>query len=169
MSQLDHVDNHFSAKLWSTAVVSLFFCNRLSTSPLTTMAHTRRDDPGASSIVEGGSGHEMPALPVTSQIAPENLPSTATPDPNYGEDGGEAHDIARASTLQTKGLSDGDGSKNWNTLANVEEEDQGGFTTASTPITGQGPPSFAQSEFYTVNLILTPHRRCSTLLNFPYK
>jgi hypothetical protein len=117
------------------------------------MADKRGDDPDASSIAEGESSHEMRALPVAAQIAPENLP--ATPDPGHGEDGGEAHDIARASTLQTKGPSDGDGAKN--SLENVVvPQDQGGFTAASTPITGQGPPSFAQSEFYTVNLILIP-------------
>ena len=88
----------------------------------------------------------------------------AIPDPRHGEDGSEAHDIARTSTLQTKGPSDGDGdggAKDWNALANVvvpqgPEEDQGAFNVAPTPITGQGPPSFAQSEFYTVSLIQIP-------------
>jgi hypothetical protein len=120
------------------------------------MADTTRDDPDVSSIAE------MRALPVASQIPLENLP--AIPDPAHGEDGGEAHDIARASTPQTKGPSDGDGgAKNWDALANVvvsqdPEEDQDGFnvTPTVTPITGQGPPSFAQSEFYTVNFIRIP-------------
>jgi hypothetical protein len=124
------------------------------------MADTRRDDPNASSIAE------MRALPATAQIARENLPDI--PDPAHGEpeDGGEAHDIARASSLQTKGPSDGDGANNWNALENVvvprdpEEEDHG-FTVPPTPITGQGPPSFAQSEFYTVNFDLNSHYRCS--------
>jgi len=128
------------------------------------MADTRRDDPDTSYIAEGEASHEMHALPVAEQIALENLP--AIPDPGHGEDGGEAHDIARASTLQTKGPSHGDDAKNWIASANVvvpqdtEDQDQGGFTTvaSTTPITGQGPPSFAQSEFYTVNLIRIPHR-----------
>jgi hypothetical protein len=126
------------------------------------MAETRRDNPDTSYIAEGEASHEMHALTVATQIAPENLP--VIPDPGHGEDGGEAHDIAhRARTLQTKGPSDDDDAKNWNASANVvvpqdtEDQDQGGFTVASTtPITGQGPPSFAQSEFYTVNLIRIP-------------
>jgi hypothetical protein len=122
------------------------------------MADTRRDDLNTSSIAE------MRALPVAAQIAPENLP--VIPNPGHGEDGGEVHDIARASTPQTKGPSDGHGgAKSQNALANVvvpqdpEREDQDGFTVA--PITGQGPPSFAQSEFYTVGLIRIPNRCCS--------
>lgn len=124
------------------------------------MADTRRDDPHAPSITEGEASHEIRPLPVATQTAREDLP--AIPDQGHGEE----HDIARTSTPQTKGPSDGDGgAKNWNALANVvvsqgpEEEDQGGFTAASTPIaghTGQGPPSFAQSEFYTVNLNRIP-------------
>ena len=123
------------------------------------MADTRRDDPDTSSIAE------MRALPVVAQGPLENLP--AIPDPDHGEpeDGGEAHDNARASSLQTKGPGDGDGdggAKNWNALTNVvvpqdqDQEDQNGFNVAPTPITGQGPPSFAQSEFYTVDLIRIP-------------
>ena len=117
------------------------------------MADTKEDDPDASSIAEGEGSHEMRALPVDAQIAREDLP--VIPDPGRGEDGGEAHDIARASTLQTKGPSDGDGAMNWNALENViVSQNQGGFAvTPSTPITGQpgqGPPSFAQSEFHTV-------------------
>ena len=119
------------------------------------MADMRRDDPDASSIRVAGER----ALPVAAQNPLENLP--AIPDPGHGEDGVETHDIARTSTLQTKGPGDGDdgGAKNWNALANVvvpkgqDQEDQDGFNVATTPITGQGPPSFAQSEFYTVNLI----------------
>ena len=111
------------------------------------MTDTRRDDPDASSIAE------IRALPVAAQTARENLP--AIPDPGHGEDGGEAHDIARANTLQTKGPSDGDGvATNWNALANIvvpQDPDEEGHPTP-TPITGQGPPSFAQSEFHTVNL-----------------
>ncbi|KAI0278600.1 amino acid permease-domain-containing protein [Russula aff. rugulosa BPL654] len=83
------------------------------------MTDTRRDDPDASSIAEGEASHEMRALPIGAQIAWEDLP--AIPDSGNGgsvEDGGEAHDTARASTLQTKGASDGDGAKNWNASAN---------------------------------------------------
>ena len=131
------------------------------------MADKRRDDCDASSIAEGEASHEMRALPIAAQIAWEDLP--AIPDSAHDgsvEDGGEAHDTARTSTLQTKGASDGDSVKNWNALANEvvpqdPEEDQGGFTVASSPITGQGPPSFAQSEFYTVNLIPIPTVCCS--------
>jgi hypothetical protein len=131
------------------------------------MVDTRRDepDPNASSIAEMRA-----ALPVAAQFARENLP--AIPDPGHGEDGGEAHDIARANTLQTKGPSDGDGgAKNWNPLVvpQAPEGDQGGFTVApTTPITGQGPPSFAQSEFNTVNLIRVPDHCCSHYLTPPY-
>jgi hypothetical protein len=130
------------------------------------MADTRRDDPNASSIVG------LRALPVAAQTARENLP--AIPDPGHGADGGEAHDIARASSPQTKGPSDGDGANNWNTLANVvvpqdpREEDQDGFTVPPpTPITGQGPPSFAQSEFYTVNFDSNSQPLLFSLLNSP--
>ena len=122
------------------------------------MADTRGDDPHASSIAEGEASHEMRALSVTALVAQEDLPAIPNPGHDDGEDGGEAHDIARASTLQTKSHSDGDGAKNPNTLASDLEEGQGGFTAASTPVAGQGPPSFAQSEFYTVNLILIPYR-----------
>jgi hypothetical protein len=129
------------------------------------MADTRRDDPNASSIAE------MRAFPVAAQTARENLP--AIPDPGHGEDGGEAHDIARASSLQTKGPSDCDGgAKNWNALANVvvpqdpeREEDQDG--APPTPITGQGPPSFAQSEFYTVNFDSNSQPLLLSSLNSP--
>jgi hypothetical protein len=137
------------------------------------MPDTRRDNPDASPIAEGGSSYEMRALPVAAQIAPENLLATGTPDPGHGEDGGEAHDIARASTLQTKSPSECDGDKNWNALENVvvpqdPEENQGGFTAASgsTPITGQGPPSFAQSEFHTVKLILI-HTAVALVIELP--
>lgn len=114
------------------------------------MADTGRDGPDASSTAE------MCAPPVAMQTARrENLPTIH--DLGHGEDGGEAHDIARASTQQTKGSSDGDGgAKSWNALASVvvpqdlEEGDRGGSTVAPTPIPGQGPPSFAQSEFYTI-------------------
>src|SRR6266852_2453952 len=109
-SQLDHVDDLFAPLRWH-------LCPGLSTSPLTTMADTRRDDPDTSYIAEGEASHEMHALPVAEQIALENLP--AIPDPGHGEDGGEAHDIARASTLQTKGPSHGDDAKNWIASANV--------------------------------------------------
>jgi hypothetical protein len=141
-------------------------CPGLSTSPLTTMADTRRDDPHASSIAERETSHEMHALPVAAQIAREDLPALPESDPGRrgdSEDGGEAqHDvnIARASTpQQTKGPSDGDDdAKNCNAPQDPPEDHQGVFNaaSASTPITtgqgqGQGPPSFAQSEFYTVN------------------
>jgi hypothetical protein len=133
------------------------------------MADTTRDDsdPDASSITE------MRALPVAAQTAREDLPATGIPDPGHGEDGGEAHDIARANTLQTKGPSDGDGAaNNWNALANVavpqDEGDQDGFPVASTPITGQGPPSFAQSEFYTVGFDSNSQPLLLSLLNSRY-
>ena len=118
----------------------------------------KKDDPNASLVAEGEASHEMRAFPVAAQLAPENLPTTDIPDPGQGDDGGETHDIAQASILQTKGPSDGNGAKNWNALPNVvvpqnSEENQGSFTVDPTPITGQGPPSFAQSEFYTVSLI----------------
>jgi len=122
---------------------------------MTTTADMKKDDPDASLIAEGEASHEMRAV---AQLARENLPTTDILDPGQGEDGGETHDIARVSTLQTKGPSDGNGPKNWDALPNGvvpqnSEENQGGFTVAPTPITGQGPPSFAQSEFHTVNLI----------------
>ena len=155
-SQLDHVGDLFRAivveQRWH-------LCPGLSTSPLTTMADTKRDDPDSFPTAKGDTSHEMRALPVAAQTSRENLP--AIPDPGHGEDGGEAHDIARASTLQTKGPSDCNDVKSVNVVVpqdSEEDQDQGGFTVSSTPITGQGqgPPSFAQSEFYTVNLIRIP-------------
>jgi len=114
------------------------------------MADKRRDDPDAPSI------SEMRALPVAvQQIARQNLPAIPD-DPGHGEVGGEAHDIARARSLQTKGPSNGDGgAENWNALAGVavsQDPDPEGDQGGCTPITGQGLPSFAQSEFYTVIL-----------------
>lgn len=135
------------------------------------MADTKRDDSDASSpsIAEGEGSHEMRALPVDdAQIARENLP--VFPDSGRGRGGEAKRDIERESTLQNKGPSDGDGAMHWNALENVVvPQDQGSFAVdaASTPITvqpGQGPPSFAQSEFHTVNSSRVPHR---SLLNSP--
>jgi hypothetical protein len=141
------------------------------------MADTKRDDPdaclGAYSIAGEGS-HEMRALPVAAQIArrEEHLPAIPVLGMGRGENGGETRDMARSSTLQTKGPSDDDGTKYGSDLANVvvrqgleEDEAQGDITAAPTPIIGQGPPSFAQSEFYTVNLISIPPLILSSLIS----
>lgn len=125
---------------------------RHGTSPLTAMADTKRDDPDASSIAREEESHEMRALPAEVQFARGDLP--VIPDP--GEAGGESHDCARASSLQTKGPCDDDGTTpHWSDLANVvaprdPEEDR---DAAHAPIMCQGLPSFAQSEFSTVCLI----------------
>ncbi len=140
-------------------------------SPLTTMADTKRDDHEVSSIGEGEASHEMRVL----ASAREHLPAIPDPSPSPGH-GEETHDIARASTLRTKGPSDDDGTKHWSSSANVvvpqdpkENEDHGDLsTTAHTPITGQGPPSFAQSEFYTVHFDLAfPPLAAALIIDLP--
>ncbi len=114
----------------------------------------------------------MRALPVAAQSAPrEHLP--AIPVLGRGEDdGGETRDMARASTLQTKDPSNDDGAKHGSDPANVvvrqgleEDEAQGEGDITAAPIIGQGPPSFAQSEFHTVKLTSIPPLILSSLIS----
>ena len=135
--------------------------------PLTTMADTKRDDHGTSSIAreQENLSHEMRVLSAAAQISR---------GAGEGAGGGERYGFADA--LQDKGSFHEGGDEvrapQWsNNSANavaprdLEEEDHGEF---AAPITRQGLPSFAQSEFHTVCLILySLHGCCSHLLGFP--
>jgi hypothetical protein len=125
------------------------------------MADTKRDDPDAPSIAREeeshGHSHSHEMRVISSVVA-------------RADHGGERHDFPRVGTPQDKGPCDDDDSgaaPHWNDLTNhdrvvaprdPDREGDFGVAPASAPITRQGLPSFAQSEFYTVYLILYAHR-----------
>jgi hypothetical protein len=121
------------------------------TSPPTTMSDTKRNDLDVSSIPREEESHSYEMRPVEAQISHSVIPELE-PEPGEG----------LASALQTKGTCDdvGGGAPHGHNLANaavvaprdpeVGSEGREDFAVASAPITRQGLPSFAQSEFYTV-------------------
>lgn len=93
----------------------------------------------ASSII--GEGHEKRASMEGSQ---ERMPPTPCPVGNR-----EGYNFPRATLTEVCR----DDPSQWD---NQEEGEEGGDLAASIS-TRQGPPSFAQSEFYTVYIIYPPH------------
>ena len=138
--------------------------------PLTTMADMKRDDHDTSSIAreQENLSHEMRVLSAAAQISR---------GAGEGAGGGERSDFADA--MQNKGSfhEGGDEARapQWsNNSANavaprdLEEEDHGEFAAPITRQACQGLPSFAQSEFHTVCLILySLHGCCSRQSGFP--
>ena len=119
-----------------------------------TLAETKTGDAALSIDPSGAGTKRAPAA----EIIQEDLPAMAGPGSAGGSRSRDGRDFSPPSPSPSAGrasLAAGscDGPSDWNGVAPREKEAEGDVLATPVPVPAhQGPPSFAQSEFHTVDI-----------------